>query len=121
MFVDDLQALAARGVHALTHYSLHVNERTPVARSLRDDEHLDLARIMRWRALAQRGAEALGYTQTRWHTFKRLDSRALTHERRASGGGREDGAQPRRRRRGAVFCDVGRQQRIVTVRATTSG
>ena len=81
MFLDDLQAVAERGVHTLTLYSLHLNERTPVARSLRDHERLDLARTMRWRAVAQRGAEALGYSQTRWHTFKRLDSRARAHER----------------------------------------
>ena len=37
---------------------------------------------MAWRAFVQRGGRVeLGYTQTRWHTFKRLDSVARTHER----------------------------------------
>jgi oxygen-independent coproporphyrinogen-3 oxidase len=39
---------------------------------------------MAWRAFVKEAAESLGYTQTRWHTFKRLDSVATTHERMPS-------------------------------------
>jgi oxygen-independent coproporphyrinogen-3 oxidase len=76
----DLGTLAAHGVPALTLYSLRTNERTPVTRALRDQERFDLARLMRWRAFVRHTAEKLGYTQTRWHTFKRMDSPARRHE-----------------------------------------
>ena len=82
-FLRDLRAIAERGVPALTLYSLRLNERTPVARVLRDEDRFDLARLMRWRAFLKRSAEDLGYTQTRWHTWKRLDTRARDHERLA--------------------------------------
>jgi oxygen-independent coproporphyrinogen-3 oxidase len=36
---------------------------------------------MRWRAFVKHCARELGYTQTRWHTFKRMKSIARTHER----------------------------------------
>jgi oxygen-independent coproporphyrinogen-3 oxidase len=80
-FERDVAAVAARGVPALTLYSLRTNERTPVTRTLRDQERFDLGRLMRWRAFVKHVAEGLGYTQTRWHTFKRMDSVAKTHER----------------------------------------
>ena len=64
--------------HSLTLYSLRVNERTPVAKTLSDEDRFDLARLMRWRAFVKRSAAELGYTQTRWHTFKRLDTVART-------------------------------------------
>src|SRR5262245_46793669 len=80
LFQKDVSAVAARGVPALTIYSLRLNERTSVARALEDHERLDLARLMRWRAFVKRCAEDLGYTQTRWHTFKRLQSTARKHE-----------------------------------------
>jgi oxygen-independent coproporphyrinogen-3 oxidase len=82
-FLRDLRALAERGVPSFTTYSLRLNERTPVARVLREDERFDLSGLMRWRALVARGAQHLGYVQTRWHTWKRLDSRAREHERLA--------------------------------------
>ncbi|HVN83345.1 MAG TPA: coproporphyrinogen-III oxidase family protein [Candidatus Binatia bacterium] len=80
-FLADLRALAARGVPSVTLYSLRINERTPVTKAMRDADHFDLAGLMRWRAFVQRSAEDLGYTQTRWHTFKRLDSIARLHQR----------------------------------------
>jgi oxygen-independent coproporphyrinogen-3 oxidase len=80
-FLDDMRALAARAVPSLTLYGLRVNERTPVVKTLRDQERFDLARLMRWRAFVKQRAEDLGYTQTRWHTFKRLDTIATRHER----------------------------------------
>ena len=80
-FLDDLRAVAARGVPAVTLYSLRVTERTGVGKALDHGEPFDLAGLLRWRAFVKRSAEALGYTQTRWHTFKRLDTVARTHER----------------------------------------
>jgi len=80
-FLADLGAVAERGVPSLTLYSLRVNERTPVVKMMRDTDRFDLARLMGWRAFVMRSAEDLGYTQTRWHTFKRLDTIARTHER----------------------------------------
>ena len=82
-FLADLTTLAALGVPALTCYSLRVTERTPVTRAL-GGEPFDLARLMAWRAFVKESAESLGYAQTRWHTFKRLDSIAATHERMPS-------------------------------------
>ena len=81
IFRRDISAVAARGVPAFTLYSLRVNERTPVTRALGDQERFDIARLMRWRAFVSHCAGELGYTQTRWHTFKRLDSVARSHER----------------------------------------
>jgi oxygen-independent coproporphyrinogen-3 oxidase len=80
-FLSDLATLARLGVPSFTLYSLRVTERTPVRRVLSEEERFDLARLMRWRAVVQRGAEDLGYTQTRWHTFKRLDTHAHRHDR----------------------------------------
>ena len=77
-FLSDLQTLAELGVPSLTLYSLHTTERTPVARLLGDGP-FDLAGLMGWRAFVKRSAEDLGYTQTRWHSFKRLDTRARDH------------------------------------------
>jgi oxygen-independent coproporphyrinogen-3 oxidase len=77
----DIETIAARGVHSFTIYGLHLNERTPVAKSLRDEDHLEIGRLMRWRAMVQSKMDALGFTRTRNHTFKRLDSIASRHER----------------------------------------
>ena len=79
-FLADLTTLAALGVPAITCYSLRVTERTPVSRVI-GDSPFDLAHIMAWRAFVKESAESLGYTQTRWHTFKRMESVAATHER----------------------------------------
>lgn len=82
-FAADLKRIADAGVPALTLYSLRLNDRTPVRKVLQPGERFDLAGLMRWRAFVARAATDLGYTQTRWHTFKRLDSRAKNHERLA--------------------------------------
>ncbi len=79
--INDFRAIAERGVQSFTLYNLRVNERTPVVKALGHDERLDLARLMHWRAEIKRGADELGYTQTRWHTFKRLDTIARAHQR----------------------------------------
>ncbi|MCW5891169.1 MAG: radical SAM protein [bacterium] len=65
--------VVATGVDAVTTYSLRVNERTPVARALAPAERLDLPRKLHWRAHVKRTADALGFVQTRWHTFVRPD------------------------------------------------
>ena len=80
-FWDDMSTVAAAGVPAFTLYSLRTNERTPVRRSLAEAERFGIARLMRWRAFAAHCASELGYTQTRWHTFKRMDSAARAHQR----------------------------------------
>lgn len=82
----DFELLAAIGVHAVTAYSLRLNEHTPVSRQLTADERFDLPRLMRWRAFIRDLARDLGYSQTRWHTFKRLDTIAARHERLPTSG-----------------------------------
>jgi oxygen-independent coproporphyrinogen III oxidase len=81
MLLRDLHAIARRGVPAVTLYSLRSNERTAVSRALAADDRFDLAGLMRWRAFIEASTAELGYTQTRWHTFKRLDSIARAHHR----------------------------------------
>jgi len=80
-FLRDLDAIAEREVPSFTAYSLRVTERTPVAKALDGESPFDLGGLMRWRAFVQRSAAERGYTQTRWHTFKRLDTIARNHER----------------------------------------
>jgi oxygen-independent coproporphyrinogen-3 oxidase len=80
-FRKDLESIASWGVHSVTAYNLRLNEATVVARALKDSERLELSRLARWRAFVASAAAELGFTQTRWHTFKRLDSIAARHER----------------------------------------
>jgi oxygen-independent coproporphyrinogen-3 oxidase len=80
-FLRDLDVLSERGVPSFTAYSLRVTERTPVANALDGESPFDLVGLMHWRAFVQRSAAERGYTQTRWHTFKRLDTIARQHER----------------------------------------
>ena len=75
-FHKDFEAVAGRGVNSVTVYNLRVNERTPVGRSVKSDERLDLARLVRWRAFVNQTAADLGFTQTRWHLFQRLSAPA---------------------------------------------
>ncbi len=70
-FRRDFEAVAAHGVHSVTAYNLRVNEKTRVAKLLDDSEQLHLARLVRWRAFVKATAEAAGFEQTRWHTFRR--------------------------------------------------
>lgn len=92
-FREDFRNAAANGVHAVTAYNLRLNERTPVSRSLAPAERFDLARLMRWRRFIQDTAREFGYTQTRWHTFKRLDSIASRHEKLPTSGSDLQGYQ----------------------------
>lgn len=80
-FRHDLELIASQGVQSATFYNLRINERTPVTRTLDEEKRLDLASLIHWRAFVRDAAENIGYTQTRWHTFKRLDSIASRHER----------------------------------------
>lgn len=84
MFREDFASVAERGVHSVTVYNLRVNQSTPVAAAIRDDERLDLSRLMRWRAFINETAEAMGFVQTRWHTYRRRDGAALRHQRAPS-------------------------------------
>jgi oxygen-independent coproporphyrinogen-3 oxidase len=68
-FVADLTAVAGWGVPSISVYNLRLNEHTPLARIVGDLERLDLAHLVGWRALIRREMEALGFVQTRWHTF----------------------------------------------------
>jgi oxygen-independent coproporphyrinogen-3 oxidase len=70
-FRRDFEAIAGLGAQSITTYNLRVNERTPVARSLADDERLDLANLVRWRSTVTTAARALGFVPKRWHTFHR--------------------------------------------------
>jgi oxygen-independent coproporphyrinogen-3 oxidase len=79
-FQADLEAVAERGVHAVTLYSLRAIG-PAINRSLKEEERLDLARLLRWRAFVWEIAAEMGFTQTRWHTFKRMDGIAARHER----------------------------------------
>lgn len=70
-FREDFHLAASHGVHSITAYNLRVNEKTPVTRSLIEEERLDLTRLVRWRAFIKHMALDLGFRQTRWHTYKR--------------------------------------------------
>jgi oxygen-independent coproporphyrinogen-3 oxidase len=85
-FRADFKTAAENGVHAVTAYNLRLNERTPVTRRLAPSERFDLAGLMRWRTFIRDTAQEFGFTQTRWHTFKRLDSIASLHERLPTSG-----------------------------------
>jgi oxygen-independent coproporphyrinogen-3 oxidase len=70
-FRRDLDLVSASGAHSITAYNLRVNERTPVAQKLAEDERLGPQRLIRWRAFVRHTAAELGYRQTRGHTFVR--------------------------------------------------
>jgi oxygen-independent coproporphyrinogen-3 oxidase len=80
-FRRDFATLAGRGVQSMTVYDLRVNEQTPVARTVADEERLELERLVKWRLFVKQTAAEFGFSQTRWHTFKRLDTIASRHER----------------------------------------
>lgn len=80
-FKRDFATIADHGVQSFTVYDLRLNENTPVASRLSETERLELRRLVEWRLWVRRTAEDLGFTQTRWHTFKRLDTIAARHTR----------------------------------------
>lgn len=73
IFRDDFEAVVKAGAHCLNIYNLRVNESTPVMRVLEDEERLELANLLRWRALVKRLADEFGYRQTQWQRFLRKD------------------------------------------------
>jgi oxygen-independent coproporphyrinogen-3 oxidase len=85
-FCQDLEHVTSRGIHSVTTYSLRVNERTPVANLLREEERLDLRRLVRWRAVVRNAALDLGLEPTRWHTFVRPGSAGARFEDRTGTG-----------------------------------
>jgi oxygen-independent coproporphyrinogen-3 oxidase len=70
-FARDCQTVASHGVHSVTMYNLRLNEKTPVAGALDDDERLGLEQLVKWRAHIGALAAEMGFQQTRWHTFVR--------------------------------------------------
>lgn len=80
-FFRDFELVAKQGVHAVTAYNLRLNEYTAVARTMAEHERFDLAGLIRWRSFVRDTANEFGYTQTRWHTFKKMDSIAANHQR----------------------------------------
>ncbi len=80
-FARDFERVASAGVHAVTAYNLRLNEMTSIQNALQPQERFDLPRLMDWRFAVKETAAGFGYTQTRWHTFKKLDSIAARHER----------------------------------------
>jgi oxygen-independent coproporphyrinogen-3 oxidase len=81
-FARDLELVTSRGIHSVTLYDLRVTRRTSLGRQLQEDERLeDVGRLLRWRWFVAQRAAQLGFSQTRWHTFKRLDTIATRHER----------------------------------------
>jgi oxygen-independent coproporphyrinogen-3 oxidase len=80
-FCSDLESLAARRPDSFTIYDLRLNEHVPLRTSMTVADRLDLARLMRWRATVLQATQALGYVQTRWHTFVRGDHRPSAYDR----------------------------------------
>lgn len=70
-FRRDLDLVSASGAHSITAYNLRVNERTPIAQKIGEDERLGPHRLVHWRAFVRHAAAELGYEQTRGHTFIR--------------------------------------------------
>ena len=80
-FRKDFMTLAELGVPSMTVYDLRLNERTPIARNLKEKERLELEQLLQWRQFVGDTATEFGFSQTRWHTFKRMDSQAARHQR----------------------------------------
>jgi oxygen-independent coproporphyrinogen-3 oxidase len=77
----DIALLNELNVPSLTLYDLRINEHTPIARKIDDQDRWDLDKLITWRSIAKQLAEDAGYIQTRWHTYKKTDSIAAKHER----------------------------------------
>jgi oxygen-independent coproporphyrinogen-3 oxidase len=92
-FGRDLEELADCGAHSFTLYDLRATRRTPLGRSLAESERLDLEHLLRWRSFVSGLTRRLGFTQTRWHTFKRMGSIAARHERAPCFDGEMQGYQ----------------------------
>ena len=80
-FLADLTTLARarRSRHhllQLPRHRAHAGQPSDRRQPVRSRAHHGVAH-----AFVKESAESLGYTQTRWHTFKRMESVAATHER----------------------------------------
>ncbi|HXQ20062.1 MAG TPA: coproporphyrinogen-III oxidase family protein [Candidatus Acidoferrales bacterium] len=80
-FRSDLEACAARRPDSFTIYDLRLNEHAPLGSGVSAADRLDLARLMQWRATVLAATHALGYVQTRWHTFVRHDHPPSAYDR----------------------------------------
>jgi len=80
-FEDDLNLLAKIGVPSFTVYNLRINQNTKIVKKFKDDELLNIKKIIEWRNFIKKTAENLDYEQTRWHTFKKINSNANEHKR----------------------------------------
>jgi oxygen-independent coproporphyrinogen-3 oxidase len=80
-FEDDLNLLAKIGVPSFTVYNLRINQNTKIVKKFKDNELLNIKKIIEWRNFIKKTAENLGYEQTRWHTFKKKNSNASEHKR----------------------------------------
>lgn len=67
---EDFRTAAALGVQSVTLYNLRVNERTPVVSILREEERLDLHRMVRWRAL-------ISAPRRKWDLNKRVGTHSF--------------------------------------------
>jgi oxygen-independent coproporphyrinogen-3 oxidase len=70
-FANDFNTVVSGGAHSVTVYNLRLNEGTPIAGMLDDEEGLGLENLIKWRAWIQAIATEAGFAQTRWHTFSR--------------------------------------------------
>jgi len=86
-FRRDVQRAAELGVRELTLYALRPGERSAVAGALAPGERMDLARLVRWRAVAHAAAAEAGFVQTRWHSFERAAAAKPRHPRAFGEGG----------------------------------
>jgi oxygen-independent coproporphyrinogen III oxidase len=80
-FCADLESVTEHRPHSLTLYNLRLNEHTPLANVVADLDRLDLAALVRWRTVVRTATRALGYTQTRWHTFVAPHALASSYDR----------------------------------------
>jgi oxygen-independent coproporphyrinogen-3 oxidase len=72
-FAQDFEILSSQGVHSITAYSLRFNDKTPIIRSIGEEEQLVPQTLLKWRSFVKATAQKLGFEQTRWHTFKRVN------------------------------------------------
>lgn len=92
-FRRDFHRLVAEGVHSITAYDLRVTNNMLVAQRLQEEEWLSLERLMKWRMALKLLVDEVGFSQTRWHTYQRLDGPAPKHWRAASHTRSSDGYQ----------------------------
>jgi len=88
-FAHDFDLVAKQGVDSVSVYNLRLNERTPVARAIKEVERMDLEVLMGWREFVEQTARGHGFDQKRWHTFVRRgsDSSGFTRAPCAEGFG----------------------------------